>query len=142
MKSFGEFLFECGSMFYDRKNIYRNAYEYMPEQAILFFIVGKAYRVKALLKAGGSREKILDDLKDIVNYCYILYMKKNGKSSFSEFASDVRAAFKNEEKTNTDVVELADSFVEKVTEYACEEKFPIGDVVYQTYKMYVSVEEV
>ncbi|MEM4497301.1 MAG: nucleotide modification associated domain-containing protein [Nitrososphaerota archaeon] len=82
---FGEFALECYEIFRSRNGVYRNAFEKMPAEAIIAFIIGKAHRVKALFEVDGAREKILDDLKDIANYCFMLMAKENDALSFGDF---------------------------------------------------------
>lgn len=77
---FMEFVMDCYRIFREREGIYKNAYKTMPSVALLSFIIGKTYRVMSMLEVNGSSEKVIDDLKDIVNYCYMLYEKLGGEN--------------------------------------------------------------
>ena len=73
--SIGEFFSECGMLFKSRDSTYKDAWRYMTLEELASGIRLKAGRINGLLKVNGDREKVLDDLKDLVNYCYFLYAK-------------------------------------------------------------------
>ena len=76
--SIGEFFSECGMLFKSRDSTYKDAWRYMTLEELASGIRLKAGRINGLLKVNGDREKVLDDLKDLVNYCYFLYAKLIG----------------------------------------------------------------
>lgn len=127
---FAQFATMCHETLHSRENTYRNAFKLMPNEAIKAFIIGKAYRVKALLEVRGSHEKILDDLKDLANYCYMYHVKKNGSRSFGDFM--VESFLKNNgEFENTSSEQLADIIVKHV------EKLDVNDNCDQTLEKIV-----
>ena len=71
----GEFFSECGMLLSARSDVYKDAWIHMSLEEIAAGIRLKAGRINALLKVNGEREKLIDDLKDLVNYCYFLYAK-------------------------------------------------------------------
>ena len=73
--SMGEFFFECATICKSRDGAYKGAWRYMTLEELASGIRLKAGRINGLLKVNGDREKVLDDLKDLVNYCYFLYTK-------------------------------------------------------------------
>jgi hypothetical protein len=71
----GEFFADCAMLFRSRNGTYRDAWTYMSLEELAAGIRLKAGRINALLKANGDKSKLLDDLKDLANYCYFLYAK-------------------------------------------------------------------
>jgi len=71
----GEFFADCAMLFRSRNDTYKDAWRLMSLEELAAGIRLKAGRINALLKANGGKSKLLDDLKDLVNYCYFLYAK-------------------------------------------------------------------
>jgi len=71
----GEFFADCAMLFRSRNDTYRDAWQLMSLEELAAGIRLKAGRINALLKANGDKSKLLDDLKDLANYCYFLYAK-------------------------------------------------------------------
>jgi hypothetical protein len=68
----GEFFADCAMLFRSRNDTYKDAWQFMSLEELAAGIRLKAGRINALLKADGDKSKLLDDLKDLVNYCYFL----------------------------------------------------------------------
>lgn len=73
--SLGEFLSKCGFKFLERNKIYKNSWQKMSLNALTSFVVGKAERIQAMAQNGCEYDKIVDDIEDIVCYCYMIYAK-------------------------------------------------------------------
>jgi len=71
----GEFFADCAMLFRSRNDTYKDAWRLMSLEELAAGIRLKAGRINALLKADGDKSKLLDDLKDLANYCYFLYAK-------------------------------------------------------------------
>lgn len=84
MGRLAEFIIETIETFYKRNSIYSNAWESMDVSELAAFIRGKAARVCALLENNCSKEKILDDLRDIINYCAMVAVKLNKNTKYEE----------------------------------------------------------
>jgi coenzyme F420-reducing hydrogenase delta subunit len=68
----GEFFADCAMLFRSRNGTYRDAWRLMTLEELAAGIRLKAGRINALLRANGDRDKIRDDIRDLVNYCYFL----------------------------------------------------------------------
>lgn len=77
-QEYAEFAEKCYEILEKRSRVYGKSYEKMPPQALAAFIIGKAHRIMAMLeiKGGIGEEKVDDDIKDIVNYCFLLYRRR------------------------------------------------------------------
>jgi hypothetical protein len=71
----GEFFADCAILMRGRNDTYKDAWQLMSLEELAAGIRLKAGRINALLKANGDKSKLLDDLKDLANYCYFLYAK-------------------------------------------------------------------
>ena len=83
----GEFFADCAMLFRSRNGTYRDAWTYMSLEELAAGIRLKAGRINALLKANGDKSKLLDDLKDLANYCYFLYARLAGEDENAEKSS-------------------------------------------------------
>jgi hypothetical protein len=70
-----EFLADCGILYKCRQDTYRDAWLYMSPDEIVAGLKLKVGRIGAMLQVNSSKEKIADDLKDLVVYAYFLYAK-------------------------------------------------------------------
>jgi len=83
----GEFFADCAMLFRSRNDIYKDAWQLMSLEELAAGIRLKAGRINALLKADGGKSKLLDDLKDLANYCYFLYARLAGEDENAEKSS-------------------------------------------------------
>jgi len=74
----GEFFAEAGMIYLNRKNTYHDAWKRMTPDELAAGLRLKAGRIAAMLQDGCPKEKIIDDLLDLANYCAMLYAKLNG----------------------------------------------------------------
>jgi hypothetical protein len=82
----GEFFADCAMLFRSRNDTYKDAWQLMSLEELAAGIRLKAGRINALLKAG-DKSKLLDDLKDLANYCYFLYARLVGEDENAEKSS-------------------------------------------------------
>lgn len=70
-----EFIIDTIETFYKRNQLYKDSWKQMDAVDLAAFIRGKAARVYATLTNGGDPDKIIDDLKDIINYSAMVAVK-------------------------------------------------------------------
>ena len=74
----GEIYARAGEVFLSRKDTYKDSWKRMNIIDILDGARYKVARAKAMLESGCSREKVVDDLLDAMNYLALTIMKLDG----------------------------------------------------------------
>ena len=75
----GEVYAKAGEIFLDRNGVYRDSWKRMDVIDILDGAKYKIARAKAMLESRCSREKVVDDLLDAMNYLALIIMKLDGE---------------------------------------------------------------
>ena len=75
----GEIYAKAGEVFLSRNDTYRDSWKKMDAIDILDGAKYKIARAKAMLESRCSREKVVDDLLDAMNYLAISVMKLDGE---------------------------------------------------------------
>ena len=76
----GEIYAKAGEVFLSRNDTYRDSWKKMNVIDILDGARYKIARAKAMLESRCSREKVIDDLLDAMNYLAITVMKLDGEA--------------------------------------------------------------
>lgn len=75
MGKFGEFVLSAFDVYLRRNVVYGDAWKKMDLRELASFLRGKAARVAVCLETGGDKDKVLDDLRDIVIYSAMIASK-------------------------------------------------------------------
>jgi hypothetical protein len=88
MTSLGEFLSECALLYKSRQDVYNDAWRYMSLADLVAGLRLKVARIEAMLIAKSSRNKIQDDLRDLVVYAYFVHEKLNNAAGDTVILED------------------------------------------------------
>ena len=76
----GEVFARAGEVFLSRNNVYKDSWKRMNVIDFLDGVRYKVARAKAMIESGCSREKVVDDLLDSINYLALIVMKLDGEA--------------------------------------------------------------